>query len=503
MELSRRGVLRAGGGVVAGSGFGLGGLGVAGRARADAPQTTPDGYATLGSVPVEGLKETVVGPDGRYVFCATTTGFAVVDAAEPSAPAVVVERRDLLEERENGPLRQIWDVAVEDDRLVLGGPAHPTHDLRAVVAYDVADPTAPERLGVRETDVYHHNLFVENGRVYLTGNGRPGSPVIVLDGDLRELGQWSLADADEAWLDVPSSLNPLHDLRVQDGLAYLAYWDAGTWIVDVSDPSAPTAVAKVRGRPPGAFTDLDGPAVSREATELPGNDHYATVDETGSLLGIGSEAWDGTPENGAVGGPGGIELFDISEPARPRSLATVAPPPTPDASLGGTWTTAHNFELVGERLYAAWYRGGVRVFDVAEPARPRLLRAWRDSARASFWTAQVLDPGRAFVAASRRNPDAGPGTGRLYVFPDAPPGASGEPATTRTDVVTTRTDGNHANATNTTDATTETTATSTTTTAATTTGTGPGFGVVTALGALGLGAWRALAGEESEDGEQM
>jgi len=488
MALSRRDALRLGAGLLAirpARRARAGGSGRAGAAATTGAETAvPDGYAPLGSVPVEGLREAVVGPDGRYAFCAATTGFAVVDLSDPTAPEVVLERREILDDRESGPLRGIQDLKVDGDRLVVAGPAHPTAGtVRAVVLYDVSDPIAPRRRRVLETDHYHHNVFLDGDRIYLTGNDGAGNPVVILDDDLRELGRWSLADADEAWLDVPPPVKVLHDLWVQDGTAYLAYWDAGTWLVDVSDPAAPTAVATVRGRSAETLAELSTAEVVDESVQLPGNDHYVTVDERTDLMGVGSEAWDRTPGDDADGGPGGIELFDVSDPAAPSSLATVAPPPTDDPSFGGTWTTAHNFELAGDRLYASWYRGGVRVFDVADPGTPRLLRAWRDGASASFWTARVVRRGDLLVAASRRDPGDAAAGGRLYTFPDAPPGASGEPARPVTPPSTATT-------------TTATTTTTTTTTATSTTRTtGSGFGVlgtVGAVGAVGLAAWRAL-----------
>jgi len=471
MQLPRRGVLRAGAGLLGAGSATFGRIRAGSRSRRrSTPTATPGDYEPLGSVPLDGLTEAVVGSGGRYVFCAVTTGFAVVDVGAPSSPEVVVERRDVLADRENGPLHGIQDVKVDGNRLVVAGPAHPGQGaLRAVVLYDVSDPAAPRRLRVAETDHYHHNVFLDGDRVYLTGNDGEGNPVVILDGDLDELGQWSLADADERWLDVDPRVKVLHDLWVQGDTAYLAYWDAGTWAVDVSDPTVPTVLAKVRGRPPGAFADLSMAAAADESLALPGNNHYVTVDESGTLLGIGSEAWDQNPDDGVDEGPGGIELFDVSDPTAPSPLVTVAPPSTADPSLGGVWTTAHNFELAGDRLYSSWYRGGVRVFDLADPANPRLLRAWRDDASTSFWTARAARPGELFVASSRHDPRDRSGPGRLYAFADAPPGTPPPTSTPRP-------------------------ATSTTATASTTTRTtGPGFGVLATIGAVGgLAAWRAL-----------
>ncbi|MFC7044491.1 hypothetical protein ACFQH6_02900 [Halobacteriaceae archaeon GCM10025711] len=85
----------------------------------------PGPYRPLGSVPVDGAKEVVVGDDARTAYVATTDGFATVDLSTSSDPTVLAERRDLLGDREDGPLRQIYDVKVAGDRLVVAGPANP------------------------------------------------------------------------------------------------------------------------------------------------------------------------------------------------------------------------------------------------------------------------------------------------------------------------------------------------------------------------------------------
>ncbi|MFB9805127.1 hypothetical protein ACFFQF_06865 [Haladaptatus pallidirubidus] len=56
-----------------------------------------------------------------------------------------------------------------------------------------------------------------------------------------------MLDYDSAWSNVDSWVRSLHDVWVQDGTAYLAQWDAGTWVVDVSNPKQPSHVAHFGG----------------------------------------------------------------------------------------------------------------------------------------------------------------------------------------------------------------------------------------------------------------
>lgn len=482
---------------------------------------TPLGYTDVGET-----FDAVVGGETAYV--AARTGFAAVDVSDPAAPTVVAEQRDLLADVEGGPLTGIWDAAVDGDTLVVAGPANGTNALNGLAVFDVSDPADPERTGWFRTEYPIHNLDLADGTAYLTGNDRDRNPMVAVDVPAGvEVGRWSLLDHDDAWGDVPVQFRTLHDLWVQDGRAYLAHWDAGTWIVDVSDPAAMAGVAQVRGRSPSTLADADGP----EYIRLPGNDHYVTTNGDATLLGVGEEAW-ALPGRDAEGGPGGIELYDISTPTEAERLARIDPPPTDDATYTGEWTTAHNFDLVGDRLYSAWYRGGVRVHDVSDPAEPTELAAWADRDTAEFFTAKAV-PGRpVFVASSTRGGSGAAGINSgLYTFPavdeegeplydhhgspvggDAATTTAAETTTAEQGATPTTTTG--PGATPTTDpretpTTTEravtptdegtTTGASTPTATTTEEGDGPGFGAVaTALGLLG-GGWYARRRADGEE----
>jgi len=416
--------------------LGAAALGTAGagatRAARSQGTATPSDYAPLGRVTVEGAKEAVVDDGGETVFVAASDGFATVDVSDPADPRVLAERRDLLAGREDGPMRQLFDADVDGDRLAVAGPANPANTPNAVLVYDVSDPSAPDRLAVHERDHPIHNVTLRDGVAYLTGNDGERNPLVLLDDESgAELGRWSLLDADEQWEDVAPILRVLHDVTVNDERAYLAHWDAGTWVVDVSDPTDPTTATRIRGRAPDELADISGNDVRHEQTERPGNDHFATVNDDGTLLGIGMEAWD-SPDTDAEGGPAGVELWDVSSLDAPERLATIDPPPTSDPSFDGVWTTSHNFAFRGDRLYTSWYRGGVRIYDVSDPSAPELTRSWRSTDRASFWAAQAARPGEFFVASSVGSAGALPsqfGTpedggvvepASIYTFPDPP-----------------------------------------------------------------------------------
>jgi hypothetical protein len=462
------------------------GTGAVGRTAARS-----DTFGPLGSVSLPGTLDAVV--DGTTAYVSTIDGFAAVDVADPADPTVLAERRGLLADRDDGPMDGVFDLAVDGDRLVVAGPANTnTRVFNGFVVYDVSDPADPQQVAVHPTTHPIHNLDFVDGVAYLTGNNGSTNPLVAVDvgEDPATAGEWALPDHDSAWGDVSSQLRVLHDVTVHGDRAYLAHWDAGTWIVDVSDPTAMTAVGQVRGRSAAELADIGRRELSREYLQTPGNDHYVTVDEDAALLGVGAEAWDDLSDD-HVGGPGGIDLYDISTPTDPVARGRIDPPPTDNPTYGGVWTTAHNFDFAGDRLYASWYRGGVTVHDVSDPANPTEVAAWEDRDSTSFFTAQYVPDNDVFVASNagtERSPSAD--TGSLFTFP-ADAGATdseGGETTTDTPVAeTTTASGGDATATDTpaseadTDDGSESTAS----------GDGPGFGPLAALSALGAGAWYA------------
>lgn len=462
--------------------------------------TPTSGWDPLARLPVEGATEVVLDPDGKTAFLAVGDGFATVDLADPASPSLLTREAPVSPPGTDRLMQEVWDVKYDAGELLVAGPAsyHPDA-YRGVIRYDVTDPAAPELLDAYETTFPIHNCDYADGVAYLTGRRTEGNPLVAVDVESgTELARWSVLDHDDAWSDVDRNLRNLHDVWVQDGYAYLAYWDAGTWILDVSDPANPAYVANVTDRPIAELANDVGLKVFREFTEPPGNDHYAATNPDGTLLAIGQESWnsnaglEGTPAPDDPGGPSGIELYDVSDKASPEPLATIDPPPTADANVNGVWTTAHNFEVGDRYLYAAWYQGGVSVHDLADPANPRRVRYFRRSSRTSFWTAQLNAPGGAVVATSRADPSDPEAPARLYTFPDVAretPTPTGTPTRTPTPAPVTEPP---------TPAGPTQTATRAPVGDTETSGDGPGFGPLAAVTALGIGAWHLLGDGDEE-----
>lgn len=388
--------------------------------------TTP--YEPLGTVDLHSAYEAAVHDDGDVAYVATGDGFASVDISDPENPTILAKRQNIEapDGREMGVVYDLWPA---DDRLVVVGPAQPAPGFaQGFALFDISDPGEPEQVAWHSTEHYIHNSFFVDGTVYLTGSSLPTNPLVVVgvgDDDPEELGRWSVVNHEPDWRETALSGRVLHDVYVQDEIAYLPFWDAGTWIVDVSDPTDPTVRSRV-----GDFSvdELQAFSVSEARLEAfipPGNAHYAQVDEEANILAVGKEAWAAQrsqTEAETIGGPGGIDLWDISDKDSPEQLTQIEAPESFDNTQSGWFTTAHNCDIVDERLYASWYFGGVTVHDISDPANPERILWWRDPHEASFWTAQSAVPGETFLASSSNlgsmfdTPNET--SAALYLFPD-------------------------------------------------------------------------------------
>lgn len=475
-------------------------------------------FAPLGTLQVDGLAEVVVDPSGTIVYGAIRDGFVVVDVSDPEAPTELARVEEILPDVEAGPVTDIFDVKVAGDRLLVAGPDHGTGPDTAAgfEVYDVSTPGDPSPIAGLATDHAIHNGFIDGETLYLSGTGAPTEPLVIYDvggDDPVEVARWSVEDAKDAWATVAGQFRTCHDVYVQDEIAYLAYWDAGTWLLDVSTPADPRPLSSVGGVNPTALPSESDGGPTPGVQELPGNSHYVQPSPDGEVLAVGKEAFN-SDETVLDGGPGGIEVWDIADRTAPELLTIIAPPDPGE--------TSHNFGWRGRHLYTSWYGGGVLVYDLSDPAAPRRLAGWADDTTA-FWTAK---PTRgAIVASSFLDPEVADRDDRfdgvgatLYTFPD-PGGDQSEPVETLTQrptptVTPTKTPMPVTSTTTRETPIPTTTATPSTSTAnsppstpqsatdqpssTTTEGSGNGFGVSAGLTGAGLAAWRLLRARERD-----
>ena len=357
----------------------------------------------VGEVAIDGANELVV--TGKYVYVATREGIAVVDAKNPRRPQKVVEM--------DVPGVAVNDIRVEGDLLGVcsqGSQERGDGDTEEAEPsdigthfYDVSEPTDPTHLGTWiELPAGLHNHFLDDEYAYLCREiPFDDSALRILDvsdpTDPVEVAEWRVED-EHPELDQP--VNFIHHVTVQDDLAYLAYWDAGAYVLDVSDPSDPVEVSKF-ATAPDATEPVEGDydklaeepesEFTQRALGLPGNIHTHTPGPNGDYAYLSEETF--------VGDPGGIRVFDITDLSDPTEVTRIDPPSDVTSEY------AHFFDVTRTRLHSAWIDGGVRLFDIADPSDPDELARYdpdgfsSSSARCmdGFTVADFTDAGIVFL----------------------------------------------------------------------------------------------------------
>ena len=327
---------------------------------------------------VDGSTEVVT--QNNYAYVATGSGLAVVDWRNKLQPSLEVEM--------DVPGTGVADVKVDGDLLAISSQDGENDGDIGTHFYDISDPTDPQFQGTwQELPAGVHNHFLDGETAYITREFPfDDSALKILDvsdpTNPTLLSEWP--QPGEFLREQATAL--VHDVYVQDDYAYISFWDAGCWVLDVSDASNPVPVSSFSEDPDWDDQlfeqDFSNPEYLDRLFLPPGNAHYAQPSPDGDHVYVGAETFPGSV---GISNPdeddfGGIEVFDTSDPQNPEFLTRIDPP-----AVDG-FRTSHNFDVTANRLHTSWYEGGVRVFDITDPETPR-ERASYDPDGSSFWTA--------------------------------------------------------------------------------------------------------------------
>lgn len=240
-----------------------------------------------------------------------------------------------------------------------------------IVILSFEDPLHPKPIGEFTETVTGgvHSTFIYKGYVYLTDDATGSMRVIDIRDPLKpkQVARW----------ETPRNANGriLHDIDVQDGLAYLSYWNDGLVILDVGNgikggrPESPQLVSTIKYDLNALYRDVEavgGPGFIRGTH---------TAWRHGKYVFVGDEVFSAKPVGTA--GPmglgrayGRLHVVDVSDLTKPKLVAYYEP------KDGGT----HNVWVAGDTLYLGDYQGGLRILDISGELRGDLLRQGREIA---------------------------------------------------------------------------------------------------------------------------
>ncbi len=300
--------------------------------------------------------EGVDGRDYAYVGTFGHDWMMAFDVTDPTQP--------VLTDSVQVDARRINDVKIHpNNRIAIITREGASSRRNGIVLLDLADPAHPAIMSEYTETVTGgvHNVWIrgEEELVYAAHNGTSSMHIIDISDPRtpREVGRWGLDKESKT----------LHDVIVQDGYAYLSYWDDGLIMLDV-----------------GAGTHGGTPTVPAFVSQFKypiGNTHTAW--RAGDYLFVGDEIFpsDWDPDQ-PIEASGFVHVIDYSDADNPREVARYE---VPEAG-------AHNFWVEDDLLYVGYYQGGLRVVDVSGELRGDLYRQGRELAVFKTTDAQAVVP---------------------------------------------------------------------------------------------------------------
>jgi hypothetical protein len=232
--------------------------------------------------------------------------------------------------------------------------------------YDVTDPAHPRLLAYQRTYGFGvHRFDVDQRYAYISTEmeGYVGNILVIYDladpAKPAEVSRWWLPGQHvaggefPAWKGYTHRLH--HALRHKDQL-WSAFWYAGLNVLDVSDIRRPHSIARYNYHPP--FPEPTHTAL-RVPFPVGGRQIALVVDEEHEHCRGQLHA--------------GLWVFDVGDLAHIQPIATfhVSELDSPWSRAGGRFG-AHQFQerMTGTRVCLAWFAGGLRIVDIADPTQP-------------------------------------------------------------------------------------------------------------------------------------
>jgi len=302
-------------------------------------------------------EEVWVMPDGKHAFLGSGSGGDVLYAVDVSDPAAPVVTDSLVLNT-----RRVNDVmSTPDGKFIVFTREGAADRKNGIVIASTEDPAHPKVIaeftdgvtsGVHSAFVYKQEKYGTN--VFLTNDGTGAMHVINIDDPYHptEIAQWRT--------ERPDAGRTLHDIDIQDGLAYLSYWNDGLVILDIGNgmkggtPSNPVLVTQYKYDLNALYAQVEavgGPGFIRGTHTAWRHKNYVFIaDEVFPAAGV-----KGAKDAAAFRAYGRLQVLDVSDIAKPKSVAWYEP------EYGGV----HNIWVAGDTLYMGAYNAGFRAFDIS------------------------------------------------------------------------------------------------------------------------------------------
>ena len=256
--------------------------------------------------------------------------------------------------------------------------------------WDISNKSNPKELAhVRTHGFGAHRFDMDENFAYISTEmeGYIGNILVIYDLSVPEnpievsrwwmLGQHIAGGEEPDWIRYSHRLH--HALRVGNEM-WASVWQAGFRVIDVSDIKHPTTVAEHNYHP-----------MVREPTHtiLP----VPQLINNRRIAAVIDEEHKREPGNGQA--PANLWTFDVTDFSNIYGVGSfhVSEMDCPWARTKGVRFGAHQFQdhLENSIICCAWFAGGLRVIDVADPSRPREIAYFMPEPRAGYSAPQSND----------------------------------------------------------------------------------------------------------------
>lgn len=236
--------------------------------------------------------------------------------------------------------RTVNDVKVsKDGKITVISREGASNRKNGLVIIDSSNPRDVEIISTFDENLTGgvHNVFIDNGYVYALSAGQKYYII-----DIKDPKNPKAVSKFE--LDTPG--HAIHDVWVEDGIAYSSNWSDGMILVDVGN-----GIAGGSPENPVQFGQYAYPSGANHASFPFRNG------STGKFYVIGGDEI--FPYGLNMKGPnmagGFLHFVDFTDMENPEEIARFDVP----------YAGSHNYWVDGETLYVAFYNGGVRVVDIS------------------------------------------------------------------------------------------------------------------------------------------
>ncbi len=322
-----------------------------------------------------------------YVGHFWSGGVSILDITEPTTPNVI----GFLP----SPDANTWNIKVQVGDNILAVPSELNFFLPqlsgegkytpGISFYDVSDPHSPKKLSFFKTAGWGtHRSWWEGGKYgYFSAGveGLKGASAHGAEGITRELLTLDLSNPAEpkpvSRFMLPGQLSSdrgskwkqgdtyyVHEPSVVGKRAYVAYWDLGFAILDMSDPGSPSVISHVQ-----PFPEKSG-----------GNTHTTLFLPDRNILVVPDEC----TANFCYEGPKYVWLYDVKNEGKPRPVSTLPVPKPPAGSPYKTFCekgdrfgphcvhqNRKNSMVSSDTIYATYCNAGLRIYDISNARKPR------------------------------------------------------------------------------------------------------------------------------------